>query len=304
MLLIDGIKYELWIPPNEDELEQIVIEHAQDIFGDNSIYFDKKQKLRSLGGVGSIPDALVIMFANTHQWHIVEVELSSHDPYQHVVPQVDKFINAIDNPRTRNKIIDALYDAVNNDELLKMKTRQAIGQGKDIHKVFSDLIATPPTITIIIEKDTDQLEEALKKYNQKKLIEFQTFTRERVGLAVHAHLFEPLYKPIISTKPELPLPPLPEHSFEVALAPSCMKYHYIHIPKPRKDLFPNSKTMLELITDIGTLSVGFNIDPEWGSYLQKDFAKWFKAHPELKQGDRVRFTVLEPMKKYRLEIIK
>ena len=32
MLLIDGVKYELWTPSNEDELEQMVIEHAQDVW--------------------------------------------------------------------------------------------------------------------------------------------------------------------------------------------------------------------------------------------------------------------------------
>ena len=33
MLLIDGVRYEAWIPPNEDEFEQVVKEHAKDIFG-------------------------------------------------------------------------------------------------------------------------------------------------------------------------------------------------------------------------------------------------------------------------------
>jgi len=168
MLLIDGVKYQEWEISNEDELEQMVIEHAQDIFGENSIYFDKKQKLKSLAGVGSIPDGLVIMFGSVPQWHIVEVELSSHDPYAHIVPQVDKFINGIDNQNTRNKLVDTLYNVINSDELLRRETRQAIGLDKDIHKFLADLITTPPTITIIIEKDTDQLEEALRKYAQKK----------------------------------------------------------------------------------------------------------------------------------------
>jgi len=192
MLLIDGVKYQEWEISNEDELEQMVIEHAQDIFGENSVYFDKKQKLKSLAGVGSIPDGLVIMFGSVPQWHIVEVELSSHDPYDHIVPQVDRFINSIDNQNTRNKLVDTLYNLINSDELLRRKTRQAIGLDKDFHKFLADLISRPPTITIIIEKDTDQLEEALRKYAQKKVKEFQTFVREGVGLSVHAHLFEPL----------------------------------------------------------------------------------------------------------------
>ncbi len=203
MLLVDGVKYELWTPVTEEELEQMVIEHAQDIFGENSIYFDKKQKLKSLAGVGSIPDGLVIMFGSVPQWHIVEVELSSHDPYAHIVPQVDRFINGIDNQNTRNKLVDTLYNLINSDELLRRETRQAIGLDKDIHKFLSDLIATPPTITIIIEKDTDQLEEALRKYAQKKVVEFQTFVRAGAGLAVHAHLFEPVFSAPIRTPIEV-----------------------------------------------------------------------------------------------------
>ena len=208
MLLIDGVKYEVWIPPNEDEFEQVVKKHAQEIFGEQSIYLDRKQKLKSLAGVGSIPDGLVIMFGNVPEWHIVEVELSSHDPYAHIVPQVDKFLNGIDNRDTRNKIIEALYDAINGDEFLKLKTRQVIGLDKDVHKFLSDLIARPPTITIVIEEYTSQLREALKKYTQKGVVEFQTF--RRVGAeAAHAHLFKPLYQvstrlsPIVEPKGEV-----------------------------------------------------------------------------------------------------
>ena len=141
------------------------------------------------------------MFGNVPEWHIVEVELSSHDPYGHIVPQVDRFLNGIDNRDTRNKIIEALYDAIYGDEFLKLKTRQAIGMDKDVHKFLSDLIARPPTVTIVIEEYTSPLREALKKYTQKKVVEFQTFTREGVGLAVHAHLFETIYAPLSPTPP-------------------------------------------------------------------------------------------------------
>ena len=60
MLLIDGVKYELWTPPSEEEFEQVVKEHTQEIFGEESIYFDRKQKLKSLSGIGSIPDGYVL----------------------------------------------------------------------------------------------------------------------------------------------------------------------------------------------------------------------------------------------------
>jgi len=316
ILLIDGVKYKEWTPEGEnaeEELEQMVKEHAQDIFGENSVYLDKKQKLKSLAGVGSIPDGLVIMFGNVPEWHIVEVELSSHDPYGHIVPQVDRFLNGIDNRDTRNKIIEALYDAIYGDEFLKLKTRQAIGTDKDVHKFISDLIARPPTITIVIEEYTSQLREALKKYTQKNVVEFQTFMREGVGLSVHAHLFEPLYKPL----PELP--PLPPEktqinqsgSLVITLPPSSIKNNYIHLPENarRNKMFPLVKTNIQIDTDKGNLETEHRISNPHGilksSWLEGDgLDKWFKAHPELKAGDKIRISVIEPMKKYRLEIVK
>lgn len=47
MLLIDDVKYELWMLPSEDNFERAVKEHSQDIFGENAGYFDLKQKLKT-----------------------------------------------------------------------------------------------------------------------------------------------------------------------------------------------------------------------------------------------------------------
>ena len=64
MLLIDGVKYHEWTPKSEEEFERIVNEHASEMFGDNSKYIDKKLKLQSLSGIGSIPDGYVITFGD------------------------------------------------------------------------------------------------------------------------------------------------------------------------------------------------------------------------------------------------
>jgi len=83
-----------------------------------------------------------------------------------------------------------------------------------------------------------------------------------------------------------------------------MKSYYIHIPIAKKHLFPDYKTTLIVETDTGPIEIGFNIDPDWGVWLSKGLGNWFKRHPELKAGDKVAFSVIEPMKKYRLEIVK
>ena len=193
MLLIDGVKYELWTPSTEDELEQIVKEHAQDVFGEQSIYLDMRQKLKSGVGTGSIPDGFVIVFGDSPHWRIVEVELSSHPLHDHIVAQVGRFISGIENPRTQNNIVNAIYDEITKDNFLKLRLQKSIGI-VDIHRFLADLVSKLPILTIIIEKASLELSEALKilRYPQEiKVVEFQTFVREGAE-AVHAHLFSPL----------------------------------------------------------------------------------------------------------------
>ncbi len=198
MLLIDGVKYELWTPQNEDEFEQVVKEHTQEIFGQQSIYIDRKQKLKSLSGIGSIPDGYVIILGATPQWHIVEAELSSHPLDQHIVAQVSRFITGIKNPSTQRDIVRAMYDEITKDGYLKFKVEEAI-KPTEIYKFLFDLISKPPILTIIIEKDTEGLREAISTlaHSDIKIVEFQTFVRESVGLIVHAHLFKPLVQTIV-----------------------------------------------------------------------------------------------------------
>ena len=196
MLLIDGVKYELWMPSNEDELEQMVREHSQEIFGEQSIYIDRKQKLKSLSGIGSIPDGYVIVFGDSPEWHIVEVELSSHPLYDHIVSQISRFVNGISNPNIQRGILNAIDGEITRDDFLRLRLKKAV-EPTEIYKFLADLISKPPILTIIIEKDTEELREALNtlRYPQIEVVEFQTFTREGIDLAVHAHLFEPIYKP-------------------------------------------------------------------------------------------------------------
>jgi hypothetical protein len=305
MLLIDGVKYELWTPPTEDDFEQVVKEHTKEIFGEQSIYLDIKQKLKSSSGIGSIPDGYAILLGNMPQWHIIEVELSSHPLHEHIVSQVARFINGISNLGRRTEIVNAIYSEVNGNDFLKLKVKQAIGQ-VEVYKFLYDLISTQPILTIIIEKDTEGLREAISTlaYPQEiKIVEFQTFIREGVGLPVHAHLFEPLYKPAISIKPEPSPQPSPENSFKIIVYKSYMEYDYIGVWAKWKHLFPGSDTEVKLETDVGVIENTFRV-ASWGRGFVGGIKEWFKAHPELKPGDKLRITVIEPMKKYRLEILK
>ncbi len=195
IVVIDGVRYEAWTPQNEYDFEKVVKEHAKDIFGEQSIYLDIKHKLRTKSGIGSIPDGYVIIFGDEPHWHIVEVELSSHPLYEHIVPQVSRFINGIKNPSTQKDIVSAIYQEIDSDEFVRLRLKKAIGT-TETYKFLSDLLSKSPVVTIIIEKRTEQLDEAIGAlaHSQIKIVEFQTFIRAGVGLDVHAHLFGPLYE--------------------------------------------------------------------------------------------------------------
>ncbi len=198
MLLIDGVKYEEWVPQGrraEEEFEQVVKRHAPDIFGEQSIYLDMKQKLKSELGTSSIPDGFVVFFGDTPHWRIVEVELSWHPLHDHMVSQVGRFISGVDNMTTQRKIIDVVDNEIAKNDFLTLRLKKAI-EPVEIYKFLSNLISKPPVLTIIIEKEIPALRAALRilNYPQIDVVEFRTFTGEGVGLPVYAHLFKPLYE--------------------------------------------------------------------------------------------------------------
>jgi len=305
MLLIDGVKYEPWTPPREDEFEQIVKEHAEDIFGENACYFDLKRKLKTGAGVGSIPDGYVVVFDQAPCWYIVEVELSSHSLYDHIVPQISKFVKGIQNPLSQNQIANAIDDEIANNLILAAWVRARIQQ-VERHKFLSGLITMSPTLVIVINKATPELTEVcdiVSKSLQTKVVEFQTFAREGCGLSVHAHLFEPLIEPLpIRVRPSPPQPivhPPPPNWAEVTLHPSYLKKRRLSFQKKYSGFFPSSMEPFELETDIGVFETYV-----WrggsGIWMYNNLADWFQKHSELKVADRLVIEVIEPMKRYRL----
>ncbi len=193
-MLIDSAKYQEWTPPSEDDFERVVEKHAEDIFGKDAKYFDLKHRLASRSGTGSIPDGYAITLGDKPGVRIIELELASHS-LQHIVSQMVNIINGIENPTTQQKICNAIEDGINEDEIFVAKIEKAI-KPVAIHRFLSDSFSnTLPIINIIIDKNSPVLEETISKITPPpKIIEFQTFTREGVGLEVHAHLFEPPFQ--------------------------------------------------------------------------------------------------------------
>lgn len=336
MLLIDGVKYQLWTPEKEEDLEAIVKEHFQEIFGQDAVFFDKS-KLQTHFKKDTIPDGFIIHLGDQRAWSILEVELSKHPLHEHITDQLNKFIDAIDKDMTiglqnRDKIIQEFDTTVGNDALLKEKFEAKLG-GMQIHKFLSNVIKSQePTLVVVIEEKTLELTQATKKLPlYTKIVELKTYQREGAPL-VHAHLFEPLVKeekpaPAPTLQPVVPVPtltpvavPRPGEKKEVILSGGALtwkKSSLIYFGTENRPFFPGYKVPFQMETDIGnittrvTSSVGGKKggtqkvgDPKAGMYIQGHMKPWFDAHPELKPGDKLVIEAIEPHKRYKLSIVQ
>lgn len=88
------------------------------------------------------------------------------------------------------------------------------------------------------------------------------------------------------------------------------KYALIPLPKELRYLFPGFKVKFELETDIGLILTKVTSgpkgteygDPVVGNYIQGNLKRWYEAHPELKNGNTLIISVVEPKKRYSLTI--
>ncbi len=97
-------------------------------------------------------------------------------------------------------------------------------------------------------------------------------------------------------------PPLQRIEFSLWPPSSTERYKRINIPEDVRHLFPEDKVPFLIETDIGTFSVCVKRHENTPSHIHLRRTNWFKAHPELKAGDKVAIEVIEPMKKYRLKV--
>ena len=210
ILLIDGIEYSLRTPKKEDELEKSVKFHSNQIFGHDSIYFDVKSEIATSIGLRTVPDAYLIDFKNG-AFYIIEIELSTHPEYDHINKQIGRFIGALANYKTRQKIARILKDYIDKD-IVKIKfVNDKIGN-REIYQFFlEDILENVKEqnyhTIIVIDRITKNISEACSILSPKpKILEFRTFIRSNVGdLRVHCHQF----KPLVSAKIEKGEPPKP-----------------------------------------------------------------------------------------------
>lgn len=162
---------------NENELERLVVSNASKIFGTHSIYFDIKHRIESKAKM-RVADGLLLDLHNKMFW-IVEHELSKHDPYKEIEPQINGFLRALSNEETIAKVSDTVYNELKKDRKKLALVNKTFGE--DVHYSITKMLRERCGILIVIDKITPQIEELREEFASKKdtmVIEFKTYQKD------------------------------------------------------------------------------------------------------------------------------
>lgn len=144
---------------NEQELEQAVVNFSEEIFGEKSVYFDiKKRVRRKKSSFASIPDGYVVDFREGCKLWVIENELSTHNSFSHIGIQLLKFASQFSNGSFEIK--ELLLAAINSSRqaeekiynLVKQSSFSDLGEALD-HAIFKNEFG----FVVVIDEATDDL---------------------------------------------------------------------------------------------------------------------------------------------------
>lgn len=166
---------------SEAELEKVVVQNYEYLFGPNSFYLPKA-RIRTADGGGTIPDGFAIDIAQK-KWYLVEAELVHHSVWNHIAPQITKQILASQQAITKRTIIDLSVEQYRNDFSTKEKFDELDIAEINVRQVLGDILDTDPIIGVPIDGVTNDLRDWARtlKYKVKlwlvsKFVEFNNPT--------------------------------------------------------------------------------------------------------------------------------
>lgn len=178
--LIKGDRtYELVDFEDEAELEKRVVEDYREIFGDKTVYFDVKKKVKSEeGNILSIPDGYLISFSGDNpRLYVVENEISEHPVYKHISIQLLKFSTSFDNGS--RKVKQFLMEEIKENEGLENEIKRLM-EFPNISELLDYIIFEEEFgFLVVIDEQTEDLNSALKKLaKQPDVIELKKYENE------------------------------------------------------------------------------------------------------------------------------
>ena len=142
---------------SEAELENVVVQNYEYIFGPSSIYLPKG-KILTPDGAATIPDGFAFDVAKK-QWFIVEAELAKHSVWSHIAPQVAKQITAALKAESKRYLVERIVTLVRDDSAIRKKFEEEGIEPIDIRKVLDEILSTQPLLGMPIDSVSADLRE-------------------------------------------------------------------------------------------------------------------------------------------------
>jgi len=151
--------------PLEEELERDILSNSKLFFGDNTIFIEAKRKLETKTMGGTIPDGFLFDLSDIDnpEFYIVEIEISSHDFYKHIFPQITKFFAFFKNNKSQSDLVEKIFSIVNSNVELKSEFKNYLIH-REIYKFIKDVIENSQNILLIIDDQIDELPEIISTY--------------------------------------------------------------------------------------------------------------------------------------------
>lgn len=168
MLVNDHEQYVRVPFENEREIEHVVQRYSEQLFGSSILYLPQA-KIATLGGKGTVPDAIVIDL-EAEEWYLVEAERAIHGTWEHIAPQVSKQLAALAFPDSRRTILQLALSLIQQDKSrVQLFTELGIEE-LEIHGHLHQILEKPVTIAIPIDGIPKDLEDWIQTLRNRAKI--------------------------------------------------------------------------------------------------------------------------------------
>lgn len=163
-----------------------------------STYRVKGCQVTTVSGKHGVPDGFAFDFIN-REWYVIEYELLSHGVWPHIAEQIVRFVVALQNPATRRKIRDHLFDRLIAENLL---AETAIHLRTTVERLLQQLElfieGSNPQVLIFI----DETNQDLKDLAHAVAAQTQIFRIQKFQVNGNAEYYSPdRHIPVITTEP-------------------------------------------------------------------------------------------------------
>jgi len=165
---------------DEAEIERVVQEYADLLFGSASIYLPKT-KISTTAGKATVPDGYAIDLEG-EEWYIVEAERGVHGTWDHIAPQVSKQLTAVSNATSLSVILHLALKQIDESAELRALLKELGLKDLSVHGEIERILKKPPNVAIPIDEvPADLLEWARTLKTPVRVWEIQKYVREGSG---------------------------------------------------------------------------------------------------------------------------